>query len=159
MDSQPVRQSPVSFEGNARFHLALSVADIDRSMAFYSRILDQAPTKIRPGYAKYEVREPSLNLTLNQGQPVSGGTLSHLGVQLKNTQQLAAVHARLEEAGLVKSVEENHVCCYALQDKFWVADPDGNQLEFFVVLEADADSPEDPAVIAAQAAQPAGCCT
>ena len=26
-------------------------------------------------------------------------------------------------------------CCYALQDKTWVRDPDGNEWEVFVVLE------------------------
>jgi hypothetical protein len=37
--------------------------------------------------------------------------------------------------GLVARDEEKTDCCYAVHDKAWVADPDGNSWEVFVVLE------------------------
>ena len=139
-----IRKSAVSFDGEARFHLGLNVADLERAVLFYSQVFDQEPTKIRPGYAKFEVAQPSVNFTLNErkgaGSPErkSGNTLSHLGIQLKDTGALATVRERLETAGLVRRVEEGTDCCYAHQDKFWLRDPDGNELEFFVVLERDS---------------------
>ncbi|CAM2006727.1 ArsI/CadI family heavy metal resistance metalloenzyme [Acanthopleuribacter pedis] len=158
-----IQHSAVDFAGPARFHLALNVADIKVSTAFYSALLEQAPTKERPGYAKFEVAHPSINLTLNQSAKVGAGALSHMGVQLKDTGQLARIRERLTAAGLVKSVETDQVCCYAKQDKIWVADPDGNMIEFFVVLEADSFAEDDPAYVSAQqtgaaAAAATGCC-
>ncbi len=152
------KHSAVDFAGPARFHLALNVTDIDAATVFYGRLFDQAPTKVRTGYAKFEVDHPSLNLTLNQSNAQGAGALSHMGVQLKNTDQLVAVRTRLEALGLVKSVENEEVCCYAKQDKIWVNDPDGNAIEFFVVLEADSYSESDPAVKAAQKVGAGGCC-
>ena len=138
--SQSIRHSAVSFEGEARFHLGLQVRDLERSIRFYETIFERPPTKVRPGYAKFEPEVPPLNFTLNQ-QPddrEGAGKLSHMGIQLKDTGALARAHRRLEKEGLVRSVEKETACCYALQDKFWVKDPDGNDLEFFVVLEKDA---------------------
>ena len=31
--------------------------------------------------------------------------------------------------------EKREDCCYALQDKFWVSDPDGNRWEVYNVIE------------------------
>jgi len=42
---------------------------------------------------------------------------------------------RWEELGLVPREEMQTTCCYALQDKAWVQDPDGNEWEVFAVLE------------------------
>ena len=39
-----------------------------------------------------------------------------------------------QERGLVPREEMQTTCCYALQDKAWVYDPDGNEWEVFVVL-------------------------
>ncbi len=46
---------------------------------------------------------------------------------------MAAAWTRFKEAGLVTKTEEDTSCCYALQDKVWVEDPDGNAWEVFVV--------------------------
>ena len=132
------RISPTQFQGTARFHLALNVSDLAQSINFYQHLFDQPPSKVKEDYAKFEPTEPSINFTLNQSQSKSsGGPFSHMGIQLKDTDSLASVRARLMDLNLV---EENQTsCCYALQDKFWVKDPDGNDIEFFVVLEKDAE--------------------
>ncbi len=142
-----VKQSAVPFVGNMRMHVALNVSDLDQSLEFYRKVFNTEPTKIRPGYAKFEPEMPSINFTLNQVKGASsGGALSHFGVQLKDTGMLQIARERFEAASLPMDHEKDSTCCYATQDKFWLTDPDGNRLEFFVVLVADAYSPEDPVV-------------
>jgi len=93
------------------------------------------PSKVRTGYAKFDVNDPPLNLTLNQ-VPFNGpGALSHLGIQVASTEDVLAMRSRWETAGLTAREEMQTTCCYAVQDKAWVNDPDGNEWEVFVVLE------------------------
>jgi hypothetical protein len=44
---------------------------------------------------------------------------------------------RFEQASLPTRSEESVTCCYAVQDRVWIEDPDGNSWEVFVV-KADA---------------------
>lgn len=116
-------------------HIALNVTSIERSVAFYERMLGIAPMKVRPGYAKFDVHDPPLNLSLNEGRtPSKGGALSHLGLQVATTQDVLAIRNRWSEGGLTPRDEMQTSCCYALQDKAWVTDPDGNEWEVFTVL-------------------------
>ena len=46
---------------------------------------------------------------------------------------------RVENAGLLTREETNTNCCYALQDKVWVEDPDGNEWEIFTVTMSDEE--------------------
>jgi catechol-2,3-dioxygenase len=133
-------ESAVHFATNSRIHMGMAVRDLERSSAFYCTLFGQSPTKTRPRYAKFEVAEPPVNLTLNE---VSGATgpnnpVSHFGIQLKSTAAVGQVAARLKEAGMETVVEENVTCCYALQTKVWATDPDGNKCEVYVVLDSDA---------------------
>ena len=132
-------KSAVSFKGNMRFHMALNVRDIEASRAYYAKLFGKEPTKIRKGYAKWDLQDPSLNLALNQNKQVTDGTsgLSHFGVQVQSAELLHTHYQRLKDAGMVKYEEEQTACCYARQDKFWVEDPDGHRIEFFLVTEAD----------------------
>ena len=116
-------------------HLALNVRNVDESISFYRRMLGIEPSKVRTGYAKFDVQNPPLNLTLNQGVFDNQGALSHLGIQVKETEDVLAMRKKWEEAGLLTRDEMQTNCCYALQDKTWVRDPDGNEWEVFVVLE------------------------
>lgn len=116
-------------------HLALNVRDVERSIEFYKKMLGIEPSKVRTGYAKFDVQNPPLNLTLNQHAFNEQGALSHLGLQVASTEDVLAVRERWAEAGLVTRDEMNTNCCYARQDKTWVHDPDGYEWEVFVVLE------------------------
>ena len=116
-------------------HLAINVKDIDESVKFYSKMLDLEPSKVREGYAKFDVANPPLNLTLNQNSFEGQGALSHLGIQVATTEDVTAMRDRWEAEGLIPRDEMQTTCCYALQDKAWVHDPDGNEWEVFVVLE------------------------
>jgi len=116
-------------------HLALNVKDVEVSLDFYRRLLGIEPSKVRTGYAKFDVQNPPLNLTLNEHVFNERGALSHLGIQVASTDDVLAIRERWAEAGLLTRDEMQTNCCYALQDKTWVRDPDGNEWEVFVVLE------------------------
>ncbi|MEM8604583.1 MAG: ArsI/CadI family heavy metal resistance metalloenzyme [Cyanobacteria bacterium P01_F01_bin.86] len=124
-------------------HVALRVTDLDRAIAFYQAMFDVQPAKHKADYAKFDLDNPGLNLTLNVGRDIDDhGSLSHLGIQVNSSQAVAAAIARFQAAGLATFEEKDTDCCYALQDKVWVTDPDGNRWEIFVVKVADL-TPEE----------------
>lgn len=116
-------------------HLALNVSDTVESTEFYKKMFGIEPSKVRTGYAKFDVEFPPLNLTLNQNAVTGPGSLSHLGIQVESTEDVLAMKANWLENGLVPRDEMQTICCYALQDKAWLRDPDGNEWEVFAVLE------------------------
>lgn len=134
-------------------HVSLNVSNIDASVAFYEKALGVAASKRRPGYAKFDLASPSLNLTMQEA-PRTGVNASHFGIQVASTEDVAIAWARFKDAGLKTFTEEDTSCCYALQDKVWTEDPDGNLWEVFVVK---GDAPvmhDDPAKAAAACCAP-----
>lgn len=121
-------------------HLALNVRNVERSIEFYKKLLAIEPSKVRPGYAKFDVQNPPLNLTLNEAAFAGPGALSHLGIQVGSTEDVLQTRQRWAEAGLITRDEMQTNCCYATQDKTWVQDPDGNEWEAFVVLKDNLES-------------------
>lgn len=116
-------------------HLALNVRDVAASLEFYKKMFGIEPAKVRTGYVKFDVQNPPLNFTLNERAGVQPGAISHLGIQVASTGDVLALRERWQEVGLVPRDEMQTSCCYAVQDKAWVSDPDGNEWEVFVVLE------------------------
>lgn len=116
-------------------HLAINVRDVETSIPFYKKMFGIEPSKVRTGYAKFDVQSPPLNFTLNQVPFSERGALSHLGIQVATSEDVVAMRGRWEAEGLLPREEMQTTCCYALQDKAWVNDPDGNEWEVFVVLE------------------------
>jgi catechol 2,3-dioxygenase-like lactoylglutathione lyase family enzyme len=114
-------------------HIAINVRNVDRSIEFYKRMLGIEPSKVRPGYAKFDAHYPPLNLTLNERPFTDKGALYHLGIQVASTEDVLTMRDRWMAAGLSTREEMQVVCGYALQDKSWVQDPDGNNWEVFVV--------------------------
>ena len=123
--------------GNLKVHLALNTDKFEQSVSFYKAFLGKDPVKLKPGYAKFDVENPGLNLTLNEGTVSSKGALNHLGIQVPSTDDVVAATARLKAAGLITREEANTDCCYALQDKVWVKDPNGYEWEVFTVKVGD----------------------
>jgi catechol 2,3-dioxygenase-like lactoylglutathione lyase family enzyme len=113
-------------------HVSLNVANVDASVAFYEKAFGVAATKRRPGYAKFDLMEPSLNLSMTES-PRTGVNASHFGVQVASSDDVAEAKRRFDAAGLPSFSEEDTACCYAVQDKVWIEDPDGNSWEVFVV--------------------------
>jgi catechol 2,3-dioxygenase-like lactoylglutathione lyase family enzyme len=117
-----------------RPHLALTVSDVERSVPFYAALFGTGPAKLRPGYAKFEVPEPALNFTLNEGERGTGlGALNHAGIQVSSTEDVIAARQRLVAAGFAPLDEMETTCCYARQDKIWISDPEGTPWEVFTV--------------------------
>ncbi len=116
-------------------HVAINVKDVGKSIDFYKSMFGIEPCKVRTGYAKFDIQEPPLNLTLNQNIFADKGATSHLGIQVATTDDVFATISRWQISGLSPREEMHTTCCYAVQDKAWVSDPDGNEWEVFVVLE------------------------
>lgn len=126
----------------SRVQLALNVADLDRAVAFYSKLFGAEPAKVRPGYANFALADPPLKLVLVEDATRAPGSLNHLGVEVATAEDVAAATERLDAAGLATEVEDEVACCHALQDKVWVHGPDGEPWEVYTVL-ADAEMPDD----------------
>ncbi|MEZ0071446.1 ArsI/CadI family heavy metal resistance metalloenzyme [Planotetraspora sp. GP83] len=117
----------------SRVQLALRVADLEGSIAFYSKLFGVEPAKRRPGYANFAITEPPLKLVLLEGEEGEPTRMDHLGVEVEDTAQVAAAAGRLEAAGLATFEENDTTCCYALQDKVWVHGPGTEPWEVYVV--------------------------
>jgi catechol 2,3-dioxygenase-like lactoylglutathione lyase family enzyme len=128
----------------SRVQLALNVVDIDAAVAFYTKLFGVPPAKVRPGYANFAIAEPPLKLVLIENPAARGegvaGALNHLGVEVNSPEEVQAATRRLSGEGLEPEVQESTTCCYAVQDKAWVNDPDGAPWEVYTVL---ADAPEE----------------
>jgi catechol 2,3-dioxygenase-like lactoylglutathione lyase family enzyme len=135
----------------SRVQLALNVTDLDKAIAFYSKLFDAEPAKVRPGYANFAIAEPPLKLVLIEGQV--GGTLNHLGVEVESVEEVAAATSRLAAEGLA-TANESGECCFALQEKVWVEGPDAEPWEVYTVL---ADAPTG--VTSAAPTEPSACCS
>jgi catechol 2,3-dioxygenase-like lactoylglutathione lyase family enzyme len=128
----------------SRVQLALNVSDIDEAVEFYSKLFGTEPAKRRPGYANFAVADPPLKLVLMEDPTARGhgtvGALNHVGVEVETSDEVTATTGRLREEGMATDVEEQATCCYAVQDKVWVSDPDGAPWEIYTVL---ADAPAE----------------
>jgi len=128
-----------------KLHVALNVNNLEESLAFYRALWGVEPVKVRRGYAKFDVAEPGVNLTLNENPVREAGGLNHLGVQVGSTEAVTEMQKRWEERGLKIALEEKQTaCCYAVQDKAWVVDPNGYRWEVFVVLEDNLPEVAEP---------------
>ena len=127
----------------SRVQLALNVSDLESAIDFYAKLLGCEPAKRRPGYANFAVVDPPLKLVLTEVAARRGEgderALNHLGIEVETTEEVTAATGRLSGAGLSPTVEGETTCCFAVQDKIWVNDPDGVLWEVYTVL-ADAPS-------------------
>jgi catechol 2,3-dioxygenase-like lactoylglutathione lyase family enzyme len=139
----------------SRVQLALNVSNIDEAVEFYTKLFGTEPAKREPGYANFAIAEPPLKLVLIEDAEarVQGiaGTLNHLGIEVATSDEVSAATGRLSGEGLATRNEDNTTCCYAVQDKVWVNDPDGAPWEIYTVL---ADAPAETGV-----AGDGTCCT
>ena len=136
----------------AATHISLYTRDLDRSVEFYRRFLGVDPIKQRTDYAKFRVDPPGLNLALNEVPDPPRPGISHLGIEVADSASVFRRREEVERAGLTTRTEEDVDCCHALQDKFWVTDPDGVAWEVFTV-KADTDTTETVGACCAP-----GCC-
>ena len=131
-------------------HISLNVSDLPRSTDFYRRFFGE-PKKLKSDYAKFVARDPEIHLALQPGRVTGGtsGALSHLGIRVNSVERVREWRNALAERGLKAGEEKREACCYALQEKFWVTDPDGNRWEIYTVLE-DIENRIEPAAACCQ---------
>lgn len=123
---------------NPKFHLLLDVENLKESVRFYSVLLNAPPNKHKPGYAKFDLESPAINLAMQEKSHCCLQGLSHMGLRVDTVEEIRVFKQRLEEAGYKTMDETNTTCCYALQDKFWVSDPTGYRWEVYM-LKADTE--------------------
>ncbi|HVB05130.1 MAG TPA: ArsI/CadI family heavy metal resistance metalloenzyme [Acidimicrobiales bacterium] len=130
----------------ARVQLALNVSDLGAAITFYSTLFSAEPAKVMPGYANFAIDDPPLKLVLIESESAREGirgALNHLGVEVASTDEVVSATERLLAGGLGTRSEAGTTCCYAVQDKVWVEDPDGAPWEIYTVL---ADAPAETGV-------------
>lgn len=137
----------------SRVQLALRVADLEASIAFYAALFDTPPAKRRPGYANFAIEEPPLKLVLLEGETDQETAMDHLGVEVESSKTVTEARDRFVEAGLATFDETDTECCYAVQDKVWVHGPGAEPWEVYVV-KADSDSLGGSAIGSDEAAVP-----
>lgn len=129
-----------------RVHINIPVSNLEASIHFYSQVFGVSPSKRRPDYANFRLDEPALHLALvekcgMQPKAVQNGEGQHFGIELFEDETLAAWKERVKASGVQPHLEEESVtCCYAVADKFWLQDPDGNEWEFWVRHDDEGDS-------------------
>jgi catechol 2,3-dioxygenase-like lactoylglutathione lyase family enzyme len=125
------------------FHVALYVSDIPTAVERYKKLLGVEPAKVKGDYAKFELADPPVILSLNLGgEP---GTVSHLGVRYPGTGEVATELVRAKGQGVKLLEQQGTTCCYAQADKFWVRDADGMPWEMYTLLaDVDAQTAADP---------------
>jgi catechol 2,3-dioxygenase-like lactoylglutathione lyase family enzyme len=115
-----------------RFHLHISVDNLDDSIRFYSTLFAKQPTVWQSDYAKWMLEDPRMNFAIStHRQPVG---VNHLGFQVDSDEELRGMHAQLEAADSQLVQENGQPCCYARSDKYWVTDPTGIAWETFHTL-------------------------
>ena len=100
----------------SRVQLALNVDDLDEAVAFYSKLFDAEPAKLKDGYANFAVADPPLKLVLLEN-PGKGGTVNHLGVEVETSEQVHQEIARLSGEGLFTDEEIGTTCCFATRTR------------------------------------------
>ncbi len=141
-----------------RLHVSVAVSDLEKSIEFYSTLFAAEPSVGKSDYAKWMLDDPCVNFSISSRGTRKG--VDHLGIQVDDDAELAAVAGRLARAGNSVHEQKATTCCYARSNKAWVHDPEGVAWETFhtfgesTVYGEDRDGGEDAA-----GSEPSACCT
>ena len=125
-----------------RFHIHISVTDLEKNIAFYSQVFNAEPAVVKQDYAKWALEDPALNFAIStRGDKVG---LDHVGIQTDSDEELDSLRTQLESAGIKGVAQENATCCYTRSDKYWVQDLQGIAWETFHSLESVPVFSEQP---------------
>ena len=117
-----------------RFHVHVSVDDLDVSVQFYSTMFGLPPAVLKPDYAKWMLEDPRVNFAISSRGVKRG--VDHLGVQVDSESELIALREQVAAAKLARFDQKSAECCYARSDKYWTTDPQGIAWETFHTLDA-----------------------
>lgn len=112
-----------------RFHVNLNVKDLQQSIEFYTALFGNAPTVVKPDYAKWMLEDPRINFAISPGMGSTG--IEHLGIQVESEAELREVYGHLSQAKEIIREEGKTTCCYAKSEKSWITDPQGVEWEAF----------------------------
>ncbi|MEO9872328.1 ArsI/CadI family heavy metal resistance metalloenzyme [Ekhidna sp.] len=119
-----------------KFHVGLNVSNVERTTEFYQRLFGQEPVKVEKGYSKFELENPGLVISFIESNNASP-SFGHMGVRVNSSEELSQKKKELESLMKIELEEKNTSCCFAVQDKFWVKDPDGYEWEVYHFLKDD----------------------
>jgi catechol 2,3-dioxygenase-like lactoylglutathione lyase family enzyme len=114
-----------------RMHVSLYVSNLASTINFYTTFFGVAASKVKSGYAKYELNNPGLIISFVENKARVQHNFGHLGIQVASQDELYSRMTEIKAKGLKLTEEIATNCCYAVQDKFWVEDPDGIQWEVY----------------------------
>jgi catechol 2,3-dioxygenase-like lactoylglutathione lyase family enzyme len=140
-----------------RFQLALNVNDLEKAVAYYTKLFGVAPHKRKPGYANFAVESPPLKLVLFE-LPGAPERLNHVGFEYFDNEPVEAVIRDLEPKGIVDKIDRDESCCYAKKSTVWTSDPQGLRWEFYRVREDIEEFGESAAAPHTPVATPAASC-
>ena len=132
-----------------KMHLNLATRDIDASVAFYRTLLLAEPAKHYADYALFLTESPGLELALDLDAETKAIEGAHYGVVVETPEEVEAAIARFRSAGYAIDIETEETCCYAVQNKVWVTDPDGRRWETYYVVAETAERDDDGAACCA----------
>ena len=141
----------------SKLHVSIDVNNLEESVKFYSTLFHMEPTKIKPGYAKFDASEPAVNLTMQESRVSDLRGVSHMGIRVESREEIIATKLRLEQAGYKTDDEFGTTCCYAVQDKIWATDPTGYRWEVYT-FKGDAETFGNSSVLAVMDAAKGGSC-
>ena len=139
-----------------RFHVNVSVADLGRSIDFYSTLFNAEPTLVEDDYAKWMLDDPRVNFAISTSQRSRG--INHVGLQVDTAEELGEIQSRLRDAEQQTLDQENAQCCYAHSSKTWVRDPDNVAWETFVTFGQTTQYGDDIAPTDVEQSSAVGCC-
>jgi hypothetical protein len=116
-----------------RFHVHISVQDLDANVRFYSAVFRKPPTVLKPDYAKWMLDDPRVNFAISKRGLKPG--IDHLGVQVESEAELTELRDQVAAAEIAALDQPNSECCYARSDKYWITDPQGVAWETFHTLD------------------------
>ncbi len=117
----------------SRLHVHVAVEDLEKNIHFYSALFGVQPRVVKADYAKWDLTDPAVNFAISSRSDSAG--LDHVGIQAENAEELEALQARLDAAGIAGQEQTGTACCYARSDKYWSLDPQGIAWEAFHSLE------------------------
>jgi catechol 2,3-dioxygenase-like lactoylglutathione lyase family enzyme len=79
-----------------RFHVHVTVNDLEESVRFYSTVFAAAPCVVKDDYAKWMLEDPRINFAISNRGPSAG--VNHLGFEVDSTEELRRTRDQLEAA-------------------------------------------------------------
>lgn len=141
-----------------RFHVNVSVENLDKSLDFYRTLFGVEPTVAKRDYAKWMLDDPAINFAISESTAMRG--INHVGLQVDSLQELGEIQSRLRDAQEKTLDQDDAQCCYARSTKTWAQDPDRVAWETFVTHGQTTQYGDDvaPLDVAESKAGSSGCC-